>query len=127
MDSSDPPQGLEEKILRRIEILEASRLKRTFLITRVGRVGSLVALASAGFFFGHSVIASDFWQLVALLFSDGSIIANYFSEFFLSLLETMPALPIAIILAPLFSFLFFQFWSQNIGGAPKYTPATAHA
>lgn len=122
-----PPQGLEEKILYRINKIDEQQLRQAILITRVGRLVSFGAFVYAGFAFGHSVIASDFWQFASLLFSDVNIVTRYFSEFSLSLLETLPAFPIAIILAPLFSFLLFQFWSLNLGNVRHYTPLSVHA
>lgn len=121
IDSPDLPSDLERKILRRIETIEASRLRRTLFITRIGRIVSLIAIVSAGSVFAQTIIASDFWQLVSLLFSDAGIVAQYWSAFLLSLLETLPAFQISLILMPILSFLLFQFWSQSIESIPKYT------
>ena len=123
IDFPHPSDGLGERILHRIKTIEANRLRRAILITRIGRIISLAAFLYTGFSFGHSVIASDFWQITTLLFSDGNIVINYFSDFFISLLETIPALSITLILMPIFSFLLFQFWSQGIGTTKKHVHA----
>jgi len=125
IDSPDLPIDLEGKILRRIEAIEATRLRRALLITRIGRIVSLIAIVSAGSIFAQTIITSDFWQLVSLLFSDASVVTQYWSAFLLSLLETLPALQISLILMPLLSFLLFQFWSQSISGAPRYARAAS--
>ncbi len=110
----NPPDGLEGQILHHIEALEAKHIRRALFLTRVGRAVSVVSLFAIGFTFGQGVIASEFWQLASLLFTDVGFVISYFSEFAYSLLETLPAFPIALILMPILSFLLFQFWSLNI-------------
>lgn len=114
IDRPNPPDGLEERILRRIEVMEEKRLQNALLLTRIGRGISAAAFLAIGLTFGQNILASEFWQLASLLFTDASIVMNYFGEFIYSLLETLPALPIALILMPMLSFLLFQFWSFNI-------------
>lgn len=117
------PDGLDGRILRQIEILQQNHLKRSLFITRIGRFLSLGALFSAGFSFGHTIITSDFWKLLLLLFSDREVIMRYFSDFLISLLETFPAFSLSLILAPIFFFFLFQFWSQNVLAGQKHIHA----
>ncbi|MFZ1719904.1 MAG: hypothetical protein WAU28_00955 [Candidatus Moraniibacteriota bacterium] len=114
IDSPNPSADLGGRILHRIEILEETRLRRTLLITRFGRIASLGALLYTGFAFGQDIVTSDFWQLASLLLTDAGIVMNYFGEFTSSLLETIPAFPIALLLIPILTFLIFQFRSLEI-------------
>lgn len=127
IDLPNPPDDLSEKILHHIKVLEAKRAYRAILITRIGKTASLAMLLLIGLSFGQDILASEFWQLASLLFTDAGIIMNYFSEFTYSLLETLPAFPIALILMPILSFLLFQFWSFTIHVDEKqYTSLSFH-
>lgn len=120
-----PPDDLEEKIFRRIKVLEGHRARRAILITRIGRAISLLAFLFIGWSFGQSLISSEFWQLASLLFTDASVVMHHFSEFLYSLLETLPAFLITLILVPILSFLLFQFWSLSINKhSTRYSPLT---
>lgn len=114
IDLPNPQGDLEKRILCRIKVLEENQVRQALLITHIGRSISIVALLLIGLSFGHSIITSEFWELASLLFTDAGIVMNYFSDFAYSLLETLPAFPIALILMPILSFLLFQFWSFNI-------------
>ncbi len=114
IDFPNPPEELGGRVLRAIKIHQRIEFGRTRFVTRLGRIASLGGMVMAIIFFGHTIITSEFWSLFALLFSDADIVMRYFGEFSFSLLETVPALPITIILVPVFSFLVFQFWSLSL-------------
>lgn len=120
-----PSAGLGEKMLLQIQIMENRRQKKILLITRIGRTLSILAFLFMGFSFGQRILSSDFWQIASLLFSDAGIVTNYLNEFLSSLLETLPALSISLFLAPIFSFLLFQYWSLRIRNPYQFISGAA--
>jgi hypothetical protein len=66
-------------------------------------VASLAASIGTILIFGKTILQSEFWSMVSLVFSDWQIVVINFYDFAYSLLETLPVLAIAIILVPLFT------------------------
>jgi len=95
----EPPKGLLEKILKRIHREERILVLRKIIIFSVLLFGSL-----AGFFPAVKLLLSDFSKsgfinFFSLLFSDFSAIAIYWKSFLMIILETLPAMSLALFLA----------------------------
>jgi len=102
----EPPNGLLEKILNRIH------KEQRFLVFKKIVIFSITFVVSvAGFMPAARMLVSDFNQsgfmsFFSLLFSDFSIVLSSWQSFSMILLETLPALSIALLLFILF--VFFQ-------------------
>ena len=64
-------------------------------------------LAGSMYLWKDAVLESSFWSLVALIFSDAGVVWAHTSEFALSLLETLPVVPLMAIFAGLAAFNLF--------------------
>ncbi len=98
---------LREKIFSVIASLREKRLKRQKRLSYAGLFLSGVAIVSAVSTYGGAFAQSEFWSIVPLFFSDILVVVNYWNEFSLLLLETIPVIPILLILVPTFIFLLF--------------------
>jgi hypothetical protein len=100
----EPPTGLAQKIMTRIE--------RRFLFVKMACFGActVTSLSLVGFGFVSAATElshSGFFSFVSLIFSDfSSAIAN-FPDFIFSITESIPAIPIAL----LFGGIVFFLWS----------------
>lgn len=107
IDAPRQREALLGEIFITIESLKNSQLKRRAQISYVGLLFSGVSIVYAGFVYGGAFVGSEFWSVLSLFFSDVSIVANYWNEFSLLLLETIPIIPILLLLIPTFTFLLF--------------------
>ncbi|MFH1183069.1 MAG: hypothetical protein V1690_02295 [Candidatus Moraniibacteriota bacterium] len=105
----DPPKMLAGAILHRIDLEREKTIQRKIILDRFGIAGSILLLLTSIFFFGRMILASEFWTLASLAFSDIEIIAQNWQEFSYSLMETFPTTyTVAILLPVFFFFLFFN-------------------
>jgi len=101
----EPPAGLLEKIIKRIH-----REERILVLRRV-IIFSITLLASViGLFPTYSMLASDlsqsgFFRFLSLTFSDFSVVTAYWQSFAMILLQSLPALSLALFLAIILTFL----------------------
>ncbi len=110
------PEGIFERIIARIHaeqrILTA---KRRLVVFSVGLIGSGMAFVPAFKMAHASFVESGFLQFFSLIFSDFGTIAVYWQSFAMSLLETLPAMNLAVFLAVVFLFLeSFRFLTKDI-------------
>jgi hypothetical protein len=101
----EPPKGLFNKIMKRIH-----REERILVLRRV-IVFSITLLASVvGLFPTYGMLASDlsrsgFFRFLSLTFSDFSVVTAYWQSFAMILLQSLPALSLALFLAIILTFL----------------------
>jgi len=101
----EPPSGLLEKILKRI-----GRERRILALERVA-VFSVVFLISVASFIPVSKMlwqdfsGSGFIYFLSLIFTDFSIVMVYWQNFTLQLLQTLPAISLALFLVVALAFL----------------------
>ena len=101
----NPPIELFDKIMGRINAERRLRtLRRRVLLFSIGLTLSMLALIPSVKLVYSNSIQSGFIQLSSLLFSDSSVVAFYWSNFLMSLLETLPAASLAMVLAAMFVF-----------------------
>ena len=73
------------------------------IFSQAGLIGSILAVFYTLFSFGQTLLKSEFWSMLSLLFSDWQIVARNFYDFVYSVLETFPVLTVVIILIPIFT------------------------
>ncbi len=110
----EPPIGLFERIMKRIR-----REERLLVLRRVVLFSITLTASAVGFFPTFNMLVSDFNQsgflrFFSLMFSDFSIITTYWQSFVMVLLETLPAISLALFLTVLLTFL------QSIKSLIKY-------
>jgi len=104
----NPPENLEAQILKKIS---RERFKTaSFRLVSLGTLSlaSLFGLVKSGIFLWQSFSETGFYQYASLIFSDGSILKNYWKEFAFSLVESLPLLALTSVL--LISAIFI--WSS---------------
>jgi len=104
--SPEPPVGLFEKIMLRIrEERRLLTIKRRLAVFSIGTVLSAAAFIPIFKSFQTELYKSGFLQFLSLAFSDFGIVASYWRNFAMSLLETIPAMNLAMFFATIFVFL----------------------
>ena len=110
MTKEEPRQALRLRILAQIQLLEERQAYRQKWFS-LGMLGlSAIVFFGGVYQYGSMLLQSDFWTLASLLFSDLGILAGSFQDFAYSLLETLPLVPLLVILVPLVLF----FWSMSL-------------
>lgn len=110
LENIEPSRGLEGKILTAIALENSRKVARKLMFARAGLAVSFGALAYTFLVFGRVFLASDFWNLAKLAFSDTGVIINNVGNFSVSLLETLPVLEISAILLPVLAALIAASW-----------------
>lgn len=101
----NPPKGLLEKILKRIHQEERILVLRKIIIFSVTLGVSLVGLMPSAGMLLSDFNRSGFVNFFSLMFSDFSSVATYWQSFTMVLLETLPAVSLALFLAVLVTLL----------------------
>jgi hypothetical protein len=111
----EPPVHLLQKIIARIEKEERLLvLKRRIFIFLTGLSGLTVALVYAFRLAQTTIINSGFSEYFSLIFSDPGVIAQYWQNFFLTLLESFPVAETALFLFVVLMLLqVFKFLSRD--------------
>lgn len=107
IDGAPHRDGLESDILLAIGDAKRAQYKWRLMVSYAGLFCSGLAIILAGWTYAGAFFGSEFLSVVGLLFSDITTITRYWNEFFLLLLETIPVIPIALVLLPTFVFLLF--------------------
>ncbi len=105
--SIELPEGLFDRIIYRIR--EERRLlsfKRRLAFYLIGAIGSFVAFIPVFGAMRTELAQSGLAQFISLIFSDTRAVLAFWVVFALSILESLPALSIAAVLATLFIFLY---------------------
>jgi hypothetical protein len=105
-----PPADLLDKILFRISneqhMAMSVRLKARLFISSVVAITMIICFIPAWNWFHGDITQTGFSQFLSLLFSDLGSVLNYWQDFSLSLLESIPFFSFLGILAVTFLFLF---------------------
>ena len=101
----EPPIGLYEKIMKRIHQKERVLVLRRVIIFSTTLIISLVSFFPVVSMLMYDFNQSGFLQFSSLMFSDTSSVMTYWRSFMMTLLETLPALSLALFLAVLVTFL----------------------
>ncbi len=92
-----------------LHLARARQIRRARQFSFLGIIVSLGVASFGAVEYGAVLLDSPFWLLFSLLFSDLGIIAGSFQDFFYSLLETLPLVPLLFLFAP----LTLLFWSLS--------------
>ena len=105
LPETELPAGLESRIFDRIAELRLreARLAIIFSYARLVISGGLSIAAFS--FVGSTIVESDFMQIASLFLSDMTLFAQHGSSLLWFLLETFPAIPIVLLLTPIFLLL----------------------
>jgi hypothetical protein len=108
LPTPEPPAGLTEKILLRID-----RRERRMLGAKIAAsacvFGVSVGMAVAGYInMVANLSRSGFFEIASLMFSDFSSMAANFPDFALSVMESFPIFTTALLLAG----VMFAIWSM---------------
>jgi len=109
-----PPSKLEVFILAKIERKRKKIMREKKALILAGLIGSAAAIVYTLSAFGQDILQSDFWSVVSLAFSDINIVIGNWNDYVLSLLETVPAVHLASILAPVFTLLLLLNFYNNL-------------
>ncbi|MFA6304405.1 MAG: hypothetical protein WCV73_02530 [Patescibacteria group bacterium] len=95
----EPADGLADKIISAIseQALLKLRFRLFFGLTAILACG--VGFWWSGGLLQNSLVQSGFWEFFKLFFSDASSVVYYWQSFLLALLESLPVLGLAAILA----------------------------
>jgi len=102
----EPSEGLLDKIMERIK--REKRLlavKRRLVLFSLSLIASAVAFTPVFNLVQTDLSESGFLQFLSLAFSDFGIVVTYWQTFIMSLLETIPAISLAIFLGVVLTFL----------------------
>jgi hypothetical protein len=108
--SIEPPSGLLKKIMTCIHREERILIIRKTIISSALLICSIAVFIPSLKMFLSDISNSGFLSFFSLIFSDFSSIANYWQSFGMILLETLPAISLAIFLAVALT-LFQSIWS----------------
>lgn len=101
----DPPVNLKKAVFARIAKERQKQIFRKKVLYFSGFAVSMIGLFASIGFFGRNIIASDFWSIGSLVFTDMKVVAAYWQEYALSLLETFPVEALVFVLMPMFILL----------------------
>lgn len=101
----NPPDGLLEKIMYRIHVEERVLALRKIIIFSIIFIASIISIIPAYTTLLSDLSSTGFLNFFSLIFSDFSSITSYWKSFSMILLETIPALSLAIFLAIFITFL----------------------
>lgn len=101
----NPPRGLLEKTLKRIHKKERHLISRRIIIFSITLAGSLLLFIPSLKILLSDFSQSGFLNFSSLIFSDFPSVATYWQSFAMILLETLPAVSLALFLAILLTFL----------------------
>ena len=101
----EPPSGLLEQIIKRIRREERLLVLRNTIVFSLTLLASLIAVYPVTRMFFSDASQIGFLNFFALIFSDFSTVAAYWKNFSMALLETLPAVSLALFLAVVLVFL----------------------
>ena len=101
----EPPAGLLEKIIKRIHKEERLLVFRKIALFSTTLIGSIIAFFPTFKMLMFDFNQSGFLNFFSLMFSDFSTVSTYWQSFVMILLESLPAVSLALFLAILLVFL----------------------
>ncbi len=101
----EPNSRLYSKILEKIEYKQRSFARRRFFVFLFLFLGSSIALIPISNMFYTDFAQSGFFQFFSLIFSDSKLIAYYWHNFALILMESLPVVSSIIFFTVLFIIL----------------------
>lgn len=110
----EPPGHMLGAILGRIQTIKRRRAIARFVAGASSAVFSIITLLWGLQYLIVDMARSGFFNFSSLVFSDGGAILAYWRDFLFSLVESMPAFGMIIVLTALFAFgLSLSIMAQN--------------
>ncbi len=103
--SIEPPKGLLEKILKRIHKEERILVLRRTIIFSATLIASIIGFVPAFNMLSADFSRSGFLNFLSLIFSDFSSVMPHWQNLAMILLESLPAVSLALFLAIVLTFL----------------------
>ena len=94
----EPPSGLFDKIMNRIHREERLLLIRRLFIFSGMLIGSIIGLVPSFKLLLSEATNSGFFNFSSLIFSDFNLVIKYWQSFGMAILQTLPAVGLAIFL-----------------------------
>jgi hypothetical protein len=119
------PAGFEQTIIKNIRTAEIKADKRSFIVRWFGlgslSLASLAGTIASAIYLVDAMNTSGTFQYISLALSDSGSVSSYWKELLLSVLESVPAFGIAVLLAAVGLFL----WSaaRTLRSTPRYALA----
>jgi hypothetical protein len=107
IESTNLPEGLEARIVSRVVEANRRSLRDRLVGFTLGIAFSFAAIIPASLWLYRDAHSSGFTSFLSLALSDFDAVRASFGDFFLSLIESLPTLSLALLLALLALF----FWS----------------
>lgn len=111
----EPSAQLEWNIIKNLRLAQQKKLKNRLYFIQIGFTVSVAALVLAVLELGQTVIKSNFWNFIQLIFSDYKVVVSAWGDYLFSLMETFPTIEISIILIPVCGLLFsfYEYFSTG--------------
>jgi len=101
----EPRSELLSIIIKRLHKEERILAVRRVVLFAIMFACSVIGLVPAFNMLMSDISSSGFYNFFSLIFSDFSVVATYWQNFTMILLETLPALSLALFLAVILTFL----------------------
>jgi len=102
----NPSEKLAGRIFAQIEAEKDRIIRRRLMISRLSLGVSVAVFLVSIFSFGSTILQSEFWSIMSLVFSDLVVVGQNWHDFTYSLLETFPTMSVVAILAPVMTLMF---------------------
>ncbi len=99
LPSHNPPHGLETAILSRIRRAEKNAARTRFVLLTSLATSSLFSMIPSVTYLLNSFSQSGFYHYLSLIISDNTVLALYWKELTLSLIESLPLLGLIAFLS----------------------------
>jgi len=104
-----PSADLYDRIIKRINYEQRlTSIKKKLFWRFAGLIASLTILIPLGYKLSIELNQSGFLQSFSLIFSDFQIVTSDLGDFFLSLLESLPAVSLTLISLALLAMVFYM-------------------
>ncbi|MCX6763451.1 MAG: hypothetical protein NTZ97_01825 [Candidatus Moranbacteria bacterium] len=116
----EPSANLEWNIMKSIRLAEQKKLKNRLYFIQLGFAVSIAALVLAVLEFGQTILKSDFWNFIQLIFTDYKVVFLAWGDYAYSLMETFPTIEISLLLIPILGLLICFYYYFNSGNRNHY-------
>lgn len=106
LDLMESPNNLKSQIVKKIETKEKRLQTARVWIFGSSSIASLGLALSTVIYLANSIKQTGFWQYFSLIFSENKLILDYWREFTLSLIESLPIVGLIILLASIGFFVW---------------------
>lgn len=101
----EAPQNAKDFVRMRVSEVRRREARRAFIARAAGIALSVAAFVSSCTYLYNAAISSGFAQYIALILSDSTTALSFIRELSYALLESLPALALASVLATGFAFI----------------------